>query len=577
MSMRKIVTRDAGLAAVLFVFALTLEARAQSGQVSPPQTPSNESAVTIAGNGITEKDARRKQARQLALDGKYSEAYALGKQALADEPNDLRTLLIVSWSGLFMATSGLPVNNTEVSIYAQKALQMIHEGVVPDPNKPFLAETKEQILGWLEYALGIFMLKTEPEQAVGYLTMAAQSEGFQKYDPQTYALLAVAYEKAQYEELAADYRKRFKTPKQSSTPEGRATMARIMPVINRMIDAYARAVALSGDNPAYAKKKVEWTDQLTEFYKFRQGGSTTGLDALVAAVLSRPLGTVMDSPLPLTQPVVAATAAAKPQTSTPQTATSQSSTSQSSKPQAAASQSSSPRAATPERPARNLSTTTNVPVPTARVAANASLKPRPAPSQTTTRPPASKPAQTSTPPAPISSAKTAASKPTPVMKPATAKPPTPAPSPVPVASSNGLDQMFFSTWSYYLAINTNGGSTVSPVSGTIRFSDKGASFNQDLRIQSAQSSFNYKYSGTFTIEGNKLTLVYRDAQGATKTEVYDFVFSPELKALRLTRDYGRVSTSWILFLKGTESVSRCTEQGKTVLTDAICQQVRKAG
>ena len=126
-------------------------------------------------------------------------------------------------------------------------------------------------------------------------------------------------------------------------------------------------------------------------------------------------------------------------------------------------------------------------------------------------------------------------------------------------------------------MNTGEGGSVSPVSGTIRFSDKGASFSQDLRIQSAQASFNYKYNGTFSIEGNKLTLAYRDAQGLSKTEVYDFVFSPELKALRLTRDYGRASTSWILFLKGTENVSRCTEQGKTILTDAICQPLRKAG
>ena len=507
MNMRMIIPGDVRWAAVLFMLSLTLAARAQSGQQTTQQTPAT---AAVGSSEVVEKDARRKQARELALDGKYSEAYALGKQALVERPDDLRTLLIVSWSGLFMATSGMPVNHTELSVYAQKALQLIHEGAVPDPEKPFLPKTKEQILGWLEYALGIFTLKTEPDQAIGYLTMAAQSEGFQKYDPQTYALLAVAYEKAHYEEMAADYRKRFKTPKQVATPEGRAALARILPVINRMIDAYARAVALSGDNPAYAKKRVEWTNLLTDFYKFRQGGSVTGLDELVAGVLSRPLGTAMDSPFPSqTKPAGTVAEAVKP-VGPPQAATPQESQ-QASTPEA------SPRTATTGSPARSsLSTTT------------------PAPDQQ----------------------------------------PVPGPSPVPLSS--GLDQMFFSTWSYHLATNTSNGSTVSPVSGTIRFSDKNASFSQDLHIQSAQTSFNYKYDGTFSIRGNKLTLVYRDAQGATKTEVYDFVFSPELKALRLTRDYGRVSTNWILFLKGTENISRCTEQGKTVLTDAVCLQVRKA-
>ena len=137
--------------------------------------------------------------------------------------------------------------------------------------------------------------------------------------------------------------------------------------------------------------------------------------------------------------------------------------------------------------------------------------------------------------------------------------------------------MFYSTWSYYLAISTSNGNSVSHVAGTIKFSDKGSSFNQDLRIPSAQTSFAYKYQGTFSIQGNKLSLIYRDAQGATKTEVYDFLYSPELKALRLTRDYGRSTTTWILFLKGTENVSRCTEQGKAVVSDVICRQAGKAG
>lgn len=510
-------------AGVLFVLALAVSASAQSVQQSPPQQTPPAAVVGSSGEVVSEKDARRQQARQLALDGKYGEAYALGKQALAEGPDDLRTLLVVSWSGLFMATSGMPVNNAEMSVYAQKALQLIHEGMVPDPGKPFLPKTKEQILGWLEYALGIFVLKTEPDQAIGYLTMAAQSEGFQKYDPQTYALLAVAYEKAHYEELAADYRKRFKTPKQLATEEARAALARITPVINRMIDAYARAVALSGDNPAYAKKKAEWTTQLTDFYKFRHNGSVTGLDELVAGVLSRPLGTAMDLPMPFqTKPAGAvANATVKPEVST------QATTPQSSG-QPAATQGSQPNATT-QTPARSsgLSTTTNAP--------------------------------TNTPPAAVAASS------------------SPKPKPSPVVASSGLDQMFFSTWSYHLATNTGDGGTLSPVSGTLRFSDKDASFSQDLRIQSAQSNFNYKYNGTFSIEGDKLTLTYRDAQGLTKTEAYDFVFSPELKALRLTRDYGRASTSWILFLKGTENISRCTEQGKTILTDAICQQVRKAG
>ncbi|HEX8143873.1 MAG TPA: hypothetical protein VF553_14840 [Pyrinomonadaceae bacterium] len=528
---------------LLFLLASALAAKAQSGQQTT-QTPASDAAAP--GNAMAEREARRAQARQLALDGKYGEAYALGKQALLEEPGDLRTLLVVSWSGLFMATGGTQVNSAELTVYAQKALRLIHEGMSPDASRPLQPETKEQILGWLEYALGIFTLKSAPEEAIGYLTLAAQSEGFQKYDPQTYALLAMAYEETQYAKLSADYRKRFKTPKQRGTREGQAAMARIVPVINRLIDAYARAVALSGDNPAYAKKKPEWKNLLTEFYKFLHGGSDVGVDELVAAVLSKPLGTLMDSPIAATRPVATVAAAAQPESSR-QAATS-ATMAQAATPQR------SPQTATPARVTGNAGTSagvatnnvpaSNVPRSTASAAVGSSPAPKPSPRQ----------------PAPGTSS-------------------TPAPKAVAssVASSPGLDPMFYSTWSYYLAISTSNGNSVSHVAGTIKFSDKGSSFNQDLRIPSAQTSFAYKYQGTFSIQGNKLSLIYRDAQGATKTEVYDFLYSPELKALRLTRDYGRSTTTWILFLKGTENVSRCTEQGKAVLSDVICRQAGKAG
>jgi hypothetical protein len=60
-------------------------------------------------------------------------------------------------------------------------------------------------------------------------------------------------------------------------------------VIDRIIDAYARAVALSGTDAQYREARARWTEQLTGFYKFRHNDSTEGLEAYIASVTAKPL------------------------------------------------------------------------------------------------------------------------------------------------------------------------------------------------------------------------------------------------------------------------------------------------
>ena len=56
-----------------------------------------------------------------------------------------------------------------------------------------------------------------------------------------------------------------------------------------MIDAYARAVAAAGNDPANAQNKAQWMASLTNYYKFRHDGLDTGLSDLIAGVMTKPL------------------------------------------------------------------------------------------------------------------------------------------------------------------------------------------------------------------------------------------------------------------------------------------------
>lgn len=129
----------------------------------------------------------------------------------------------------------------------------------------------------------------------------------------------------------------------------------------------------------------------------------------------------------------------------------------------------------------------------------------------------------------------------------------------------------FSTWSYVKAVTTStNGTKDSRVGGNINFDSKGSTYNQDLQIPLGTSITSYKRVGKFFIKDDKLHLTYTD-RGVLKEDVYSYIFSPDLKALSLemVRKGGSRST-WLLVVQGTESKSRCTEQGKAMFGNLAC-------
>ncbi len=224
---------------------------------------------------------------QLIKTQKFAEAYAASKQYLGTNPNDLRTLLSAAYAGWRLSFSGKNTSDAETANYARQAIQLIEAGKTPVEGEAF--NTKNETLGWLNYALGTFALNATSPEAGGYFVKAAQFEGYAKKDPQLYERLALSYQATEYTKLAADYAKGFDTEEKRATPEGKAATAKINDVVDRIVDAYARAVAYSGTDQRYAAKKAEWTKQLTDFYKFRHDNSVVGLDQLIASVTTKAL------------------------------------------------------------------------------------------------------------------------------------------------------------------------------------------------------------------------------------------------------------------------------------------------
>jgi hypothetical protein len=220
----------------------------------------------------------------------YPEQMRLGKLIIAAEPDNSAAYIIMGVAGL-----SDPNLLNDSSQYAKKAIELIEAG---KPFAPFT--TKDQALAYLNNEVAKSMLKSAPADAIPYFLKAARYESDLKKSPQLYADLAGAYGEGPIATQSDEYKKKFTT----ESPESKLAVDNLNQLIDRQIDALARATALS-TNPA---NKKTLNDLLTGLYTDRNK-STTGLDALLAGILSKP---VPDYPTPLTLPTPAATPEATP-------------------------------------------------------------------------------------------------------------------------------------------------------------------------------------------------------------------------------------------------------------------------
>jgi hypothetical protein len=269
-----------------------------------------------------DKLARRNQFAEEIKAKNYNAVFITGKQLLAEAPDDLGVLYELSKAGLFAATSNNESNNADAANYARKTIQLIQSGKTFEQGKPI--PNKDDILGGLNYALGIFLRKSQPVEAVNYFISAAGFEGFAKKDPQTYALLAATYEEAEYAKLRNDFNANCKTDEQLASAACTELTNKVNAVLDRMIDALARAIAYSKttQNPTqYDAARADWMTQVTALYKYRNNGKEDGLNELIASVTSKPLPKPGDPAKQMTPTTTPASSTTTPSSSTTQPTT----------------------------------------------------------------------------------------------------------------------------------------------------------------------------------------------------------------------------------------------------------------
>jgi hypothetical protein len=219
---------------------------------------------------------------------KYADAFRVGKQVLATDPENVKVLTALGYAGLPAASSGDASPTADSITYAKKAIQLIESGKAPVDWKPFAS--KEETLAWLNYSLGVMVLRASPSEALVHFLKAAQIEGAPKKDPVVYHYIAVLYNQ-EFDKQRNEFKSTYEG--KPETPDSKIALEKVSKTVDLIIDAYARAISYTNASPqlkqTYQQQETEWTKNLAELYKSRHNGSDAGLKDLIATIQSKPL------------------------------------------------------------------------------------------------------------------------------------------------------------------------------------------------------------------------------------------------------------------------------------------------
>lgn len=255
-------------------------------------------------NDIKEAEAKQKLYKDFdtaARGGNWDQVYALGKQILADNPDQLDVTLVLGSIGLdeSLKTPANKKYNNDTLTYANLAIDKINAGKTSDnfgAYGKYEYKSKENALGWMNWTIGnilYFHTDGREKDALPYLYQATKYNSEIKDFPEIYRAMGrwylnkvVEMEKVRNTKLTA--------AENVDTPETLALLAQNKGYAARAIDAYSRAYKLAKDNPKTPKEyKDNIFGKLQELYKFRYDEATMKTDAKinsdVAVIMNKPL------------------------------------------------------------------------------------------------------------------------------------------------------------------------------------------------------------------------------------------------------------------------------------------------
>ncbi|MEW6734603.1 MAG: hypothetical protein AB1489_24980 [Acidobacteriota bacterium] len=223
--------------------------------------------------------ARGSLLQQAMQEGKTEDAFKLAADVLNEEPENLNYLLTLADFSARLAKGpkadySFADKGTE---YAKKAVELINNGKRPVGLDEAQWNTRKgAVLASMHQAVGLFLLKAKKdEDALNALSESAKQDCS---DPVTHYLIAQIHNN-KYEALSAEYNQLPDDKK--SSDDGKAILDKINPVIDQMLEAYGKMMAVSDGKANYDALRNRVKPSMEELYKFRHEGKSDGLPAFI--------------------------------------------------------------------------------------------------------------------------------------------------------------------------------------------------------------------------------------------------------------------------------------------------------
>jgi hypothetical protein len=207
------------------------------------------------------------------LDAEQAEqAFKAAPAWLEKHPEDVDSYRRLAILGSNAAIRGDDKYVAQARQYGEKAVELIEADKKPaDVDAAKWADYKAKMLPGLYRETGILALRTGEKAAAR--ARLEKAVALNTPDPSAYALVG-QFADEEYTGLVNEY-------KIASGPSKDAAFKKAQAQLDKVIELYAQAVALTEGRPEYQPLKGQVMPALEDYYKFRHNGSTDGLQQLI--------------------------------------------------------------------------------------------------------------------------------------------------------------------------------------------------------------------------------------------------------------------------------------------------------
>lgn len=207
---------------------------------------------------------------------KTAEAFVIGKEILAEEPENAYITLNLAFGGYEALLKSKDKSFADESIkYAEQTLRLLEAGKLPKTFNPF--KDQNEVTALMYYVIGNFLFESNIKESSKNFYKAVQYDSQFKKNSYPYYAMAFFYEK-EYQKAATDYQTKH-AYKVAEDEAMKADQGKLEKILDRMLDGYARAIKF-GELEKNANIGT-WKTRFTEVYKFRHQ-SETGMSEYLA-------------------------------------------------------------------------------------------------------------------------------------------------------------------------------------------------------------------------------------------------------------------------------------------------------